>query len=80
MWAARRAGTSEDGEGGGFGPPVPTFPNARYVVQRMDLADAAYPNERTAATYFSENWEPLAERGLLDVVDGPQRFCSYRAD
>lgn len=54
------------------GPIVPTFPNARYIVQRIDLGDAAYPNERTVATYFAENWEPLAESGQLEVVDGPQ--------
>jgi glyoxylase-like metal-dependent hydrolase (beta-lactamase superfamily II) len=55
---------------------VPTFPNARYVVQRADLAAASYPNERTAATYFAENWQPLADNDMLDVVDGPQRFGS----
>ena len=64
---------SEDGEPG---PIVPTFPNARYLVQRMDLADASYPNERTIATYFAENWEPLAFSGQLEVADGPQRLSS----
>ena len=55
---------------------VPTFPNARYVVQRLDLAAAEYPNERTAATYLPENWQPLAQCGQLDIVDGPQQFGS----
>lgn len=64
---------SADGEPG---PVVPTFPHARYIVQRLDMADAAYPNERTAATYFAENWAPLAESGQLETVDGPQRFGS----
>jgi glyoxylase-like metal-dependent hydrolase (beta-lactamase superfamily II) len=50
---------------------VPVFPNARHIVQRIDLAAAAFPNERTRATYHADNWEPLRERGLLDVVDGP---------
>ncbi len=55
--------------------PVPTFPNARYVCQRLDLADASFPNERTRATYHADNWQPLLDRGQLDVVDGPQRLA-----
>ncbi len=54
------------------GPLIPTFPNARYICQRIDLADASFPNERTRATFHAANWEPLRERHLLDVVDGPQ--------
>ncbi len=69
-------GTRWDSEDGGPGPVVPVFPKATYLVQRIDLADASYPNERTAATYFPENWAPLAERGQLRVVDGPQRLGS----
>ncbi len=52
-----------------------TFPNARVVGQRIDLAAATYPNERTAATYLADNWRPLLESGRLDVVDGPQRLA-----
>ena len=55
--------------------PIPTFPNARYVCQRIDLADASFPNERTRATYHADNWQPLLDRGQLDVVDGPQRLA-----
>lgn len=58
------------------GPVVPTFPRARYIAQRIDLAEASFPNERTAATYNAANWQPLLERGLLEVVDGPQRLGS----
>lgn len=68
--------TRWDSQDGGPGPVVPVFPNATYLVQRIDLADASYPNERTVATYFPENWEPLAARGQLRVVDGPQRLGS----
>jgi glyoxylase-like metal-dependent hydrolase (beta-lactamase superfamily II) len=56
-------------------PIVPTFPNARYVGQRIDLADAAWPNERTAATYLAQNFEPLLAAGKLDVVSGPQQLA-----
>ncbi|MEM7533148.1 MAG: MBL fold metallo-hydrolase [Chloroflexota bacterium] len=54
------------------GQAIPTFPNARYQVQRIELADASYPNERTAATYFVDNWQPLIDANQLDIVDGPQ--------
>ena len=38
---------------------TPAFPNATYVVQRLELADATYPNERTRNAYFQENFLPL---------------------
>ncbi len=62
--------TRWDSDDGSPGPVVPTFPRARYLVQRLELAAANFPNERTRGTYFPENWEPLQERGLLEVVDG----------
>ena len=68
--------TRWDTADGAPGPPIPVFPNARYLGQRIDLADASFPNERTAATYSAENFRPLLERGLLDIVDGPQRLAS----
>ncbi len=58
------------------GPVVATFPRARYIGQRIDLADASFPNERTAATYIADNFRPLLEQGKLDIVDGPQRLAA----
>jgi glyoxylase-like metal-dependent hydrolase (beta-lactamase superfamily II) len=49
---------------------VPTFPDAEYWVQRLEYADAAFPNERTRATYLAENFEPLCEIGQLRLIDG----------
>jgi glyoxylase-like metal-dependent hydrolase (beta-lactamase superfamily II) len=46
------------------------FPHAEYVVQRREYADASQPNERTRATYFAENFAPLAESGQLRLLDG----------
>lgn len=60
---------------GSPGPVVPTFPRARYIGQRIDLADASFPNERTAATYIADNFQPLLAAGKLDVVDGPLRLA-----
>jgi glyoxylase-like metal-dependent hydrolase (beta-lactamase superfamily II) len=50
--------------------PVPTFPRARYIVQRSELAHAANPTERDRASYFPENFIPISEAGLWDLVDG----------
>jgi len=49
---------------------VPTFPRAEYWIQRLEWADARYPNERTKATYFSENLVPLEEHGQLRLLYG----------
>lgn len=63
------------------GPVVATFPRARYLCQRLDLAEASFPNERTFATYHAHNWQPLLDNGQLEVVDGPQRVdASVRTD
>jgi glyoxylase-like metal-dependent hydrolase (beta-lactamase superfamily II) len=49
---------------------VPVFPNAEYVVQRREYDDAIHPNERTRATYFSENYQPLVESGQMRLLGG----------
>jgi glyoxylase-like metal-dependent hydrolase (beta-lactamase superfamily II) len=48
----------------------PSFPNARYVAQRGEHAYGMHTNERTAASYFARNWEPVREAGKLDLIDG----------
>lgn len=52
------------------GKVVPSFPNARHVVQVRDLADARQPHLRVKASYLPQNWEPLEAAGLLDTVEG----------
>jgi glyoxylase-like metal-dependent hydrolase (beta-lactamase superfamily II) len=52
------------------GKPVPSFPNARYVVQQTEWQDATHPNRRSRAAYLPENFVPLEQAGLLDLVDG----------
>jgi methylmalonyl-CoA epimerase len=47
----------------------PRFPRAQYVVRRGEWDDAHQPNERTKATYFPENFDPLAEKNVLQLVD-----------
>jgi glyoxylase-like metal-dependent hydrolase (beta-lactamase superfamily II) len=52
------------------GALVPTFPRARYYVQGQEYEDATHPNERTRNTYFAENFVPLAQAGVLTLLDG----------
>jgi glyoxylase-like metal-dependent hydrolase (beta-lactamase superfamily II) len=52
---------------------VPAFPNASYLVQRLEWADAMLPNERTRATYLPENYLPLQEAGQLTILNGSTR-------
>ena len=58
------------------GAVIPTFPRARYLAQRLDLAEASFPNERTRATFHAHNWQPLLDHRQLEVVDGPQRVAT----
>ncbi len=53
------------------GAVVPTFPRAEYWIQRLEWADAAFPNERTRGTYFPENFMPLGDR--VRLLDGDTR-------
>jgi glyoxylase-like metal-dependent hydrolase (beta-lactamase superfamily II) len=48
----------------------PVFKRARHVVQRGELFDATHPHERNRASYLAENFAPLAEAQLLQLVDG----------
>jgi glyoxylase-like metal-dependent hydrolase (beta-lactamase superfamily II) len=52
----------------------PSFPNARYVVQRGEYEYATHPNERTAGSYFPHNFVPIAEAGLYDFVEGEREI------
>jgi len=55
--------------------PEPAFPNATYLMQRLELADASFPNERTRNAYFCENFLPLVN--LCDGrADGPVRVLT----
>jgi glyoxylase-like metal-dependent hydrolase (beta-lactamase superfamily II) len=59
-WNTREAG----------GRVVPTFPKARYWLNRGEVEHARQPNERDRASYFPQNWEPLFEAGAVELFDG----------
>lgn len=53
-------------EGGRF---VPTFPNARYWIERGEVEHARNPNPRDRASYDPRNLEPLFEAGVVELFD-----------
>jgi len=52
------------------GKPVPTFPNARYLVQTSELRDAQTPHPCEKASYRAQDWQPLLDCDLLHTVEG----------
>ncbi len=52
------------------GKIVPTYPNARYIVQRGEWDFAFKANARARASYRPDDFVPLQESGQLELVDG----------
>ncbi len=46
-----------------------SFPNARYVVQKGELDWAHRANERTRASYFDRNYDPVVDAGRMELVE-----------
>ncbi|MHB8573081.1 MAG: MBL fold metallo-hydrolase [Candidatus Dormibacteria bacterium] len=61
-WATRRADLGPEA--------VPTFPNARYLVQAEEARVAAAPDPRSAPAYQSADFEPLLRTGQLELLEG----------
>lgn len=51
------------------GEVVPTFPRARYFVQRLEWEYALNPDPRSQVGYPPENFLPLQERGQVYLLD-----------
>jgi glyoxylase-like metal-dependent hydrolase (beta-lactamase superfamily II) len=47
---------------------APAFPRARYIVRTGEWDDAAHPHQRNRASYLADDFVPLAEWGVLDLV------------
>jgi len=56
------------------GEVLPSFPNARYVVQAGELAYAERPNERTTASYFPPNWAPIVAADQFAFITGAREI------
>ena len=55
----------------------PAYPNAEFVVQRMEWADASHPDARTRGTYFAGNFEPLIEAGKMRLLHGDEKITEH---
>lgn len=65
-WDHCGAATSLDADG----RLKPTFPNARYYVQRQELEAARQGVAGGDDGYNPEDYEPLLEAGMLELLDG----------
>lgn len=52
------------------GKIVPTFPNARYYVQKEHWEWAIKPTEKDAGSFMPNDFLPLYEFGVMDFVEG----------
>jgi len=59
------------------GKIVPTFPNAVHYFQKGEWEEAINPDERTKATYFKENFIPLQEKGLVQLIEGNEQIIPH---
>jgi len=55
------------------GEAIPLFLNARYVVQRGELAHAKSPTDRDRASYFRENFMPMEKSAQWWLLDSDSR-------
>ncbi len=53
---------------------VPTFPNARYCVQRKEWETATSGLSEWVTSYPPENFECLADTGQLELIDGDREI------
>jgi len=56
------------------GKLVPTFPSARYYVQKQNLDWALNSTEKDKGSYIRDNFVPLIEHGVLDQTEGNSEF------
>ncbi len=52
------------------GTIVATFPKARYYAQRASWEEAASPSERCMHAYRPDNFEPIQQKGQLELLEG----------
>lgn len=56
------------------GDSVPTFPKAKYIIQKGEWEYAQNPSERDRPSYLKQSFVPLKEHGLLQLVDGDSQI------
>ena len=52
------------------GVAVPSFPKAKYIVQKSAWDKANNPGQRFEGNYFQDDFMPLYEKDQLQIIDG----------
>lgn len=52
------------------GDVLPTFPKARYYVQKAHLKLALNPTDKDRGSFMSEDFVPLRDHAVLELLDG----------
>ena len=53
---------------------IPSFPNAKYYVQKKNYEWAVNPSEKDKGSYLKDSFEPLMKEGVLNFIEGEERF------
>jgi glyoxylase-like metal-dependent hydrolase (beta-lactamase superfamily II) len=53
---------------------LPSFPRARYYVQRREWEHARKQHERDRVSYLTENYDPLVESGQMTLLEGDREL------
>jgi glyoxylase-like metal-dependent hydrolase (beta-lactamase superfamily II) len=53
----------------------PTFPRAKYVIQKGEWEAALHPGERDKTSYIRDNFLPLEGAGALWLAEGDTNLC-----
>lgn len=53
---------------------IPTFPNAKYYVQKKHFEWAQNPTDRDRGSFIQNRFLPLHNEGLLNFIDGEIQF------
>ncbi len=56
------------------GEIVPTFPQAKYIIQKGEWEYALHPCERDRASYLIDNFFPLEDQGLVRLIEGNEEI------
>ena len=59
------------------GEYVPTFPNAKYIIQKGEWEYALNPCFRDRPSYHSQNFLPLEKYGLVQLEEGDKEIVKH---
>jgi glyoxylase-like metal-dependent hydrolase (beta-lactamase superfamily II) len=57
------------------GKVIPTFPRAKYYIQRGEWEHGQRQLERDRVSYISDNYNPLIENGQAELIDGDREIA-----